>query len=466
MQFLSIADLIITPIFIIFLYFYARAIQKRRIDEFPEYRYYLLGLSVKIGGGISLGLIYALYYGGGDATQYYQDAVCLVKLQFKDPSSFFIVMRDGLNRANYIYFDTDTGFPVYFRDSATFFVVRIVWVAVLLGLTSFLGATIMMAWLSFEGIWRLYKVFIYEFPMLKRQMAIAILFIPSVFFWGSGLLKDTITFSCIGYFTYSFHSLFIRKKNIILNAVIIYISFYFILSIKPYLVLGLLPGSLLWVTSNLLGKLKGSIIKVGSAPLLVVFSIVFGYLMLDNLNEDLGNYSLDKVLQRAVITQLDLKSDYYKGNSFDIGAFEPTMQGMLSKAPQAIAATLFRPTIFEVRNIVMFFSGLENALILLFTIKVLFRVRIFGLLRYFTAHHLLTFSLIFSLFLAFAIGISTSNFGSLVRYKIPAMPFYVASLYIISYLDSLRDKKLYKTELIDDVKDLDESETKTDPILS
>ncbi len=52
----------------------------------------------------------------------------------------------------------------------------------------------------------------------------------------------------------------------------------------------------------------------------------------------------------------------------------------------------------------------------------------------------------FSIFLAFAIGISTSNFGSLVRYKIPAMPFYVASLFIINHYNKLRDKRLYKTE--------------------
>ena len=56
----------------------------------------------------------------------------------------------------------------------------------------------------------------------------------------------------------------------------------------------------------------------------------------------------------------------------------------------------------------------------------------------------------FSLFLAFAIGISTSNFGSLVRYKIPVMPFYIASLFIINYYDSLRDKKLYKTEYLEE----------------
>lgn len=450
MQFLSIADFAITPFYLMLIYFFARTVQKRKIEEHPEYRYYIYGLSVKVLGGIALTLIYALYYKGGDVTQYYSDALCMVKLQFKNPLGFITVMTDGLNRTNYIYFDSETGFPVYFRDSATFFVVRIVWLTVLLGLTSFLAATIMIAWLSFEGVWRLYKVFVYEFPMLSKQMAISILFIPSVFFWGSGLLKDTITLSAIGYYTYSFHNAFILKKSVMKHTIIVLIAFYFVLSIKPYLVFGLLPGSLLWITSNFISKLKGSILKVGYAPLLIIFVAFFGYLLMNNLSDNLGHYSLDKVLERAVITQKDLKSENYKGNSFDIGEFDPTIPSMLGKAPKAIAATLFRPFILETNNIVMFFSALENLVILFFTIRVLLKVRVIGLFRYFTKHHLLTFSLMFSLFLAFAIGISTSNFGSLVRYKIPAMPFYVASLFIISYYDRLRDKKLYKTRYVEE----------------
>ena len=115
----------------------------------------------------------------------------------------------------------------------------------------------------------------------------------------------------------------------------------------------------------------------------------------------------------------------------------------------------------------MLFSALENLLILFFTIRVLIRIRVIGLFRYFTKHHLLTFSLIFSLFLAFAIGISTSNFGSLVRYKIPVMPFYIASLYIINYYDSLRDKKLYKTNIDEELEKEDSTlEEKSDALLT
>ncbi|MFT6828639.1 MAG: hypothetical protein ACI9GZ_003758, partial [Bacteroidia bacterium] len=40
----------------------------------------------------------------------------------------------------------------------------------------------------------------------------------------------------------------------------------------------------------------------------------------------------------------------------------------------------------------------------------------------------LVFCLIFSILFAFAVGVSTANFGTLMRYKIPMMPFFLILL--------------------------------------
>ncbi|HMJ48531.1 MAG TPA: hypothetical protein VK498_14455, partial [Ferruginibacter sp.] len=42
------------------------------------------------------------------------------------------------------------------------------------------------------------------------------------------------------------------------------------------------------------------------------------------------------------------------------------------------------------------------------------------------------FSVIFALF----VGATTLNFGTLVRYKIPGIPFYVISLFLILYFNN------------------------------
>jgi len=92
---------------------------------------------------------------------------------------------------------------------------------------------------------------------------------------------------------------------------------------------------------------------------------------------------------------------------------------------------LFRPYLWEGYNPGMLASGIENFILLMLTIYLLLRIKVFNIFRLMFRHHFLFLSVTFSLFFAFSVGLTTSNFGSLVRYKIPAMPLYVASLYII-----------------------------------
>ena len=211
--------------------------------------------------------------------------------------------------------------------------------------------------------------------------------------------------------------------------------------IKPYIVLALLPGSIIWLVNVKVGSIQNSVIRFLFGPAMFAIAVAGGYLLLASMSDVLGLYSVDKVLERAVITNMDLKSDYYRGNSFDIGDYDPTISSMLSKAPVAINVALFRPYIWEANNIVMIMSGIECFFILLLALKVLWRVKIFGLIPMLGKNHLLTFALVFSIFFAFSVGISTSNFGSMVRYRIPVYPFFIASLYIINYYYLLNKNK-------------------------
>jgi len=70
----------------------------------------------------------------------------------------------------------------------------------------------------------------------------------------------------------------------------------------------------------------------------------------------------------------------------------------------------------------------------------------FNFFKLLSTNHLLFFSFSFSLFFAFSIGLTTSNFGALVRYKIPAIPFFVASLIITNYYYQLKKRNAWKQE--------------------
>src|SRR5204863_2986975 len=111
------------------------------------------------------------------------------------------------------FFDDSTGYMVYLGDPHAIAVVKLTWPLCLLAFKSFIGTTILLAWISYWAIWRLYQALIAEFPNLSKEFAIALLFIPSVFFWGSGLLKDTITFSSVCLFASSYSIIMTQKTQ-------------------------------------------------------------------------------------------------------------------------------------------------------------------------------------------------------------------------------------------------------------
>jgi hypothetical protein len=216
-----------------------------------------------------------------------------------------------------------------------------------------------------------------------------------------------------------------------------------LISIKPYILFALLPGSVLWLTNERLSKVQNKILKSLAAPFFILFGTGLSFLLLSQMGDVLGIYAIDKVLDRAVVVNIDQKQEYYNGSSFDIGHFDADPLSMLSKAHLAIAATLFRPYLWDVRNVVMLMSALENTYILCLTLFLLVRLKVFSFFTLIGANPLLLFSFLFSLFFAFSVGIATSNFGSLVRLKIPCIPFYVAGLFVLKYF---YDQKITKRE--------------------
>lgn len=448
MDHFNLVDFLYGPLAFIIIVIFARVKKYKRIAEEPEYYYYTKGLYVKLIGGISLCLIYTLYYGGGDTVNYMTDSLCMLRMAITNFRGFIQIMNEGANLSNLYHFSSKTGYPVYGGDPPSFYVVKVILPFAFLGAGSFIVTTLLVAVTSYAGVWKLYKLFVYEFPALKKEMAIAILFIPSVFFWGSGIMKDTITLSCIGYYTYSFYWIFIKRQYKIGHFIAIFISTYLILMIKPYIVFALLPGSLLWFVNVNIENIKNTVIRFLVGPFMFLIAIGGGYLLLISMSDLLGVYSVEKVLDKAFVTNQDLKADYYGGNSFDIGPFDPTIPSMLAKSPVAINAAIFRPYLWEAKNVVMFLSGLESILLMLFTIRILWNLRIYGIFPMAIKSPLLTFSLIFSLFFAFSVGISTSNFGSLVRYRIPVLPFYVASLFILEYFFKNRKSDMEAEKII------------------
>ncbi|MCD6067387.1 MAG: hypothetical protein K0S33_2213 [Bacteroidetes bacterium] len=433
---LSIFDLLLTPVYLFVIWIIAFHIRQKNIRERPEYKYFVTGLFVKILGAFALGFVYYFYYGGGDTTNYFQTARAYVNLAFTNQEDF---MEGWLGNPHILnageFFSEETGRPVYYhRDHHSFFVVRLLIPIVFLGSKSYFASAALTAVITYTGVWKLYQTFLQEFPALKRELAIAIIFVPSCVFWGSGLMKDSFTLSAVGWFTYSFYYLFIRKHRKISYILQILISSFIIISIKPYIFFALLPGAILWLSNDIIKKIHNKVIRFVAAPFLLTLGVAGGFFALSQLGDKLGLYKVDTVLERATIVQKDMKAEYYGGKTFDIGDFDASATGVASKAHVAIFAGLFRPGIWDVRNAVMLVSSLENTYLLLLTIFLMIKLKVFGFLNLIRLNPLLLFSILFSIFFAFSVGLTVANFGSLVRLRIPELPFFVAGIFILRYL--------------------------------
>lgn len=431
----TIYDLLLPPIYVFIVWFIAGLIKNNNIAQKPEYKYFVYGIMAKILGAIALGLVYYFYYEGGDTTFYYKSAKAYVNLFFKNQENFLLGWLGDAKGIEYSFFDDETGYSMYHHtDRHSFFVVRLLIPLVAIGFNSYFTSAVIVGVVSFTGLWKLYQVFLEEFPTLKKELAIACLFVPSCVFWGSGLMKDSFTLSAVGWYTYAFYFFFIRKKIRLNYLLYMFVSSFIILAIKPYVFFALLPGSILWMSNNLIAKISNRTLRSIASPLLLTIGIVGGFFALKQLGDNLGEYTMDKVLDRAVVVQKDMKADYYGGKTFDIGDFDPSISGILSKAPVAIFAGIFRPGIWDVRNAVMAVSSLENTYLLFLTLFLLIKLKFIGFFRYINKNPLVLFSIMFSLFFAFSVGLTVANFGSLVRLRIPELPFFVASLFILKHL--------------------------------
>lgn len=74
---------------------------------------------------------------------------------------------------------------------------------------------------------------------------------PSIIFWGSGVLKDTVTMGCMGWMIYAFSNIFIFKRKVYISIGLIIISSLLIIYLKPYILYILLPTLLIWGQTNL-----------------------------------------------------------------------------------------------------------------------------------------------------------------------------------------------------------------------
>lgn len=188
------------------------------------------------------------------------------------------------------------------------------------------------------------------------------------------------------------------------------------------------------------------------SPAVIVAASFCGYFAIVKASQDNPKYSLNAIAQTAQATAYDIRywTGRDAGSGYTLGELDGSWQSMVRLAPQAINVSLFRPYLWEVRNPLMLLSALESLILLGLTLYAIYRCR-YNLYRVVSDPTVL-FCLVFAISFAFAVGVSTFNFGTLARYKIPLLPFFlIALILMLDYANKARNVGVLETTEYDEM---------------
>jgi hypothetical protein len=379
--------------------------------------------------------VFRFYYDGGDGTMYHSG---VIDISHESWSFWWEFILDIFNSEhNWGRYGNINGNAAYYIEGVTnATVVRFGLVLNLISFDSFLALSLWSSLYAFIGLWHLYKVFIYFYPTLYKELGIFVLFYPSAIFWSSILMKEPICIGSLGFLVYAITGIFFWQKNILFHTFIAFVCGLLIYLAKPYIIIAFAPALFFWLFLQFNHRIKSLIIRRMLWLLVVIISFFGAQIVVNQLT---SSELTKKFSTEAIAESIKQQGENFKitagGSNFNLGDFDPSPAGMLKMFPNAVNTALFRPYIWEASNPLMLITALESSFLLGVTLIILFRFK-FNLFRVFNiivSEPFVLFSLVFSIIFGGALGLTTFNYGALARYKIPCLPFLGLALAVLWY---------------------------------
>lgn len=357
------------------------------------------------------------YYGKGDMTSYFVTGTAIAEAVRYSPSQFVPELIALL-----VHRDSAWPFYVFGAGSSTGTVSAISGLLqVFLG-ESIYAVCIALSVAAFFGQLALYIVFRELYPAcLRSRLVLATMLVPSVVFWSSGILKETVAMAAFGWVILGLHR-FVQRRRIVGIGLIVVAGFWIAL-VKAYILFALgIAAVVWWYWRRSLESSGGRGVVIRPSYLLMGVGVVIGLMVV--LGDLFPQYAIEQVgeetarLQR-VGARIEGGSNYATSEGRS-----QSLLGQLAFAPLALLTALFRPAIFEVNNAMMAINALETTAITVLFVLGLIRRSWSSLLSQLLRSPTLIFAVVFIMTFGVAVGLATTNLGTLSRYRVPLMPFF------------------------------------------
>lgn len=410
-------------------------------DNEIQKSWFIAAFGLKILFSVLLTLIYTYYYtdrSTSDIYKYFDDSKVMFDALKTKPIDYFKMLFG---------FDNDS---VYFDE--TYYKKMIFWYRaynsnlfsdshIIIRFNAFIRLfsfghiyvhNVFINFISLLGLVALFKFFKPLFIGNAKGLFYAIFLIPSVLFWGSGLLKEGLILFGLGFLLLSFQQFFIKFKWYYLLLMVG--SIVILLYSKLYVIAAL--------SVPLLGYLYYSKFSKTQPILSCVYALFTISILLFGLwfvNHKFNPIEIMVEKQHEFIRYIT----YFPANSsFEI----PKLSNGLSifkYTPNAWLNTFIRPYLWESKSPFVLLSSLENLLFIGLFMVVLFfpnkkREHLFYVI----------FCLSFVIILFTIIGLMIPIFGALVRYKVPGLPFLAVALLLLIDVDTLKNKFTFLKKIL------------------
>ncbi|WMJ71782.1 hypothetical protein RCC89_01150 [Cytophagaceae bacterium ABcell3] len=399
-----LAWIIHTPLIVLLLLYLAK-----RSRHTPLKVYFWPAAIYKILAGITLGLIYFYYYQHGDTLAINQELHAFSQICKENFSDYLNLLLSGETNNRY------QALLNFYEQPRIHFFNRIASPLFLFSLNNYWITATYLSIFSFAGFWYFGEIIYKIYKVDPLAIAIALLFMPGIALWTSGLLKESLVTSSLFFSTaiilgYTEKLYPIRAPKLILACMLLFIAFH----IKFYYTAVLLAVLPAYVISK---KITGDNLTWKSLLPFLGFLITL-LLILSHSNAYLNISTLAESIYNNYTATLQASGG---SNIFIFENLQPTLSSMGKHSPQALFNGLFRPLPLDIHHWIAIPAAIENIFILTFTLTALF--------AYYKNKPQLPAvvlpALAFVILSATLITLASPNWGTLYRYKSPYMSVFL-----------------------------------------
>lgn len=388
------------------------------------YKYYWPGLIFKLTMGICLGLVYSIYYSGGDTWTFFGEAIKLGKVAF---TSFDSLIN--------IYFKDDysliTNYSYSLQPRAAF-MTKILAPLTIITDNNYWLTSCYISLFSFMGYWILANN-LYKILGVRWMAVIPTLFFPSIVFWSSGVMKESVAMGAMAAVVGIFIKIYLEKKVALSELFVLVLGLILLLFLKYYFAAILIVSILSLFLSRLTIPVKVNwLIEIGLISTIFVLILIIA-------SFTHPNFYPPRIL--FVLVE-NYKAYHAASNGNNVVVFNnlaPDITSFLIHAPKALLSGMFFPLWYADFTIFRVLAVVENWVILL---VFLFSLKYLALPKNRDLRILVLTAVLFIIISAIFITFSTPNLGTLTRYKIGYSVVFI--VLVTTLLRNKIDSKILK----------------------